>query len=186
MNDFNPLRDAVPLQEVQRVLVIDWDVHHGNGTQRSFEADPRVLVCNFHGAPPFYPGDTGFAKERGIGPGAGYTLNIPLAEGSGEEVYRAAFEEQFLPAAHTFQPEFILISAGFDAHRDDPLGCMRLSTAFFGELTRRVCALAQSLCSGRVVSMLEGGYNLNALGACAVAHLTELMKASSSTGNTLR
>ncbi|RJP34316.1 MAG: histone deacetylase [Phycisphaerales bacterium] len=163
---------------VERVLIFDFDVHHGNGTQHSFEEDPRVFFCSVHGHPAtLYPG-TGYAEERGRGAGEGTTLNLPMMPGSGDAEYRAAYEEQFAPAAKAFQPQFILISAGFDAHRRDPLGNVRLESSSFEWLTRRTLELADDLCGGRVVSVLEGGYDLSALGECTCAHVGELPAAA--------
>ena len=162
---------------LKRVLILDWDVHHGNGTQHSFESDPRVFFCSFHGHPEtLYPG-TGFAEEIGKGAGAGYTLNIPLPPFSDDNHYRKEFFETFLPAARRFAPEIILISAGFDAHCDDPLGPMNLTEESFSRLTAETCKLANEHCSGRILSVLEGGYNLPALAECSLAHLKALMEA---------
>ena len=163
---------------IERVLILDWDVHHGNGTQHTFEDDPRVFYCSFHGHPAtLYPG-TGYAEERGIGAGEGATLNIPMMPHSGDREYRLAFEKQFLPAARRFQPEFLLICAGFDAHRNDPLALIDLETESFEWLTREPLALADELCGGRVVSVLEGGYNLEALGDSVTVHVQELLSAA--------
>ncbi len=160
-----------------RVLILDWDVHHGNGTQHSFDADPRVFYCSFHQHPAtLYPG-TGYADERGIGEGVGTTLNIPFLPGAGDREYREAFETLFLPAARAFDPQFVLISAGFDAHRDDPLAQINLETLSFEWLSREMTAFAKATCGGRLVSILEGGYDLDALGDCASIHLRALLEA---------
>ncbi|MCG3138881.1 MAG: hypothetical protein HJJLKODD_02751 [Phycisphaerae bacterium] len=157
--------------QLQRILILDWDVHHGNGTQHAFETDPTVFFCSFHGHPEtLYPG-SGYADERGIGAGEGFTLNIPMWPGADDSDYRRAFEEQFWPAARSFQPEFILISCGFDAHRADPLAHINLETASFAWLTRQILQLAHEFCQGRVVSILEGGYNLDTLAECTIAHV---------------
>ncbi len=157
-----------------RVLILDWDVHHGNGTQHSFEMDPRVLFCSIHGHPDtLYPG-TGNAHEEGKGEGRGFTLNIPMAPGSGDKEYRAVFERQFLPRAEAFKPQFVLISAGFDAHREDPVGNQALETESYSWMTREMMALADRHCNGRLVSLLEGGYNLARLGECVAVHVAEL------------
>ncbi len=160
---------------IERVLIIDWDVHHGNGTQHSFDDDPRVFFCSLHGHPDtLYPG-TGYAHERGSGPGEGTTLNLPMQPGAGDDEYRTAFAEHVLPAARAYKPEFILISAGFDAHRADPMAQIELETPSFEWMTQEVRALADECCGGRLVSMLEGGYNLDALGESAAVHLRCLM-----------
>ena len=152
---------------IRRVLVVDWDVHHGNGTEATFWSDPSVLFTSTHQYP-FYPG-TGAAGDRGAGPGDGYTLNVPLPAGAGDERYLAAFEEQLLPALWSFEPQLVLISAGFDAHQDDPLAMMRMTTRGFARLAALVQAVAEECCDGRVALVLEGGYNLDALGASVVA-----------------
>jgi len=158
---------------LKRVLIIDWDAHHGNGTYDIFASDPQVFYFSIHNYP-YYPG-TGSAAERGEGPGLGASLNVPLLEGRGDAECIAAFKDKLLPAARKFEPELILISAGFDAHQQDPLGGMGMTTQGFGELTRIVCDLADELCSGRVVSVLEGGYNLPDLADSVVEHLRQLM-----------
>lgn len=154
---------------VDRVLIVDWDVHHGNGTQHIFEDDPTVFYFSIHQYP-HYP-FTGAAWETGVGPGAGSTLNIPVSAGTGDDGYLAAFNERLVPAARAFRPDFILISAGFDAHWADPLSDTRVTEEGFAEMTRIVAALARSCCDGRLVSALEGGYYLEALGQCVEQHL---------------
>jgi acetoin utilization deacetylase AcuC-like enzyme len=155
-----------------RVLILDFDVHHGNGTQEAFYRDGGVMYVSVHESP-LYPG-TGAADEMGEGPGAGHILNFPLAAGSGEAEFLAAWTKG-LAAAEKFQPEFVLMSVGFDAHKDDLLGHLKLSEHTYAEATRLARALADRTASGRLVSTLEGGYNLDALGACAVAHVRALM-----------
>lgn len=158
---------------LKRVAIVDWDVHHGNGTQEIFYEDPSVLYISTHQYP-FYPG-TGSAGERGAGKGEGFTLNIPLkAETDGEE-YVKLFKEKVLPALQKFKPNFLLISAGFDAHRDDPLAGILLDESTYAEITRMVTIVAEKHCEGRIVSVLEGGYDLKALPRCVEAHLRELM-----------
>ena len=152
---------------LQRIAILDWDVHHGNGTQHIFEDDATVLYISLHQYP-FYPG-TGSRGEKGMGAGKGCTLNIPLPAGAGEERYLEAFAEEIVPALENFRPELLLISAGFDAHRDDPLGGMRLTEESFAEFTRLVKEVAP------VVSVLEGGYNLEALAMSVVAHVGEMI-----------
>ena len=157
---------------IGRVLILDWDVHHGNGTQHSFEEDPSVLYISTHQYP-FYPG-TGAHTETGIGRGLGSILNCPMAAGSTDNDYEKVFMEKILPKIDLFKPEFILVSAGFDAHRDDPLGQINLSTEFFGWMTRRLMEKADKHCNGRLVSLLEGGYNLHTLPLCIAEHLLQL------------
>jgi acetoin utilization deacetylase AcuC-like enzyme len=144
---------------VDRVLILDWDVHHGNGTQHSFEEDPAVLYVSTHQYP-YYPG-TGAASEAGRGRGAGATLNIPLPEGCGDPEYIGAFQRILVPAAHGFRPDFILVSCGFDAHRDDPLAGMLLTGEGYAALAAIVRHLADALCGGRLAFILEGGYALS-------------------------
>jgi acetoin utilization deacetylase AcuC-like enzyme len=157
---------------VDRVFIIDWDVHHGNGTQHIFYDDPTVFYFSVHQYP-FYPG-TGSAEERGEGEGLGTTLNVPLSAGQDDGVYRRVFEEQLVPALRRFRPGFVLISAGFDAHKDDPLGGMQVTEQGFATLTTLVCEAAEDVAGGRIVSVLEGGYNLEALARSAEAHLRAL------------
>ena len=157
---------------LDKVLILDWDVHHGNGTQHTFEEDPSVLFASTHQYP-FYPG-TGAWSETGIGKGRGATLNCPMRAGSDDNDYEAAFMEKILPAIDQFKPEFIIISAGFDAHRDDPLGEINLSAGFYGWMTARVMEIADKHTGGRIVSVLEGGYNLAMLPLCIEEHLKGL------------
>lgn len=158
---------------VRRVLIVDWDLHHGNGTQEIFYRDADVLYVSTHQSP-CYPG-TGSAGETGEGPGLGRTLNYPLDPGSGDAEFLECIDDALALAAG-FAPEFVFISAGFDAHAADPLGALRLTEDGFAEATRRVVQLAVKTAGGRVVSVLEGGYNLDALGRCAVAHVRALME----------
>ena len=157
---------------LDKVLVLDWDVHHGNGTQHTFEENPSVLFASTHQYP-FYPG-TGAWSETGIGKGRGATLNCPMRAGSDDKDYEAAFMEKILPAIDQFKPEFIIISAGFDAHRDDPLGEINLSAGFYRWMTARVMEMADKHAGGRIVSVLEGGYNLAMLPLCIEEHLNAL------------
>ena len=162
---------------IERILILDWDVHHGNGTQHAFEADPRVFFCSIHGHPDtLYPG-TGYSHERGLDEGEGLTLNLPMMPGANDEDYRRVYHEQFLPAAREYKPEFILMSAGFDPHRLDPIAHIDLETSSFGWLTSEPLALADEFCNGRLVSVIEGGYNLQALGESTTLHVEELLKA---------
>jgi acetoin utilization deacetylase AcuC-like enzyme len=159
---------------LKRVCIIDWDVHHGNGTQHSFEDDGSVLYISTHEYP-FYPG-TGSADERGFGEGEGATLNCPMPAGCGDREYISLFENPIAPAVRAFRPEIILVSAGFDAHRDDPLAQMEVTSAGFGRMTSIVRALADECCEGRLVSALEGGYHLSALAHSVEAHLQSLQE----------
>ena len=162
--------------KVTRVLIVDWDVHHGNGTQHSFEDDPSVLFFSTHQYP-HYPG-TGRGTERGNGAGAGFTINVPMIAGEGDEEYHAIFLKSLVPAADTFKPEFVIISAGFDAHKDDPLASMGLTEAGYTDLTNIVADIAKRHANGRILSSLEGGYNLSALAASVDAHIKALLDVS--------
>ncbi|MEQ1628636.1 MAG: histone deacetylase [Nitrospira sp.] len=160
---------------LSRVLIVDWDVHHGNGTQHSFEDDPSVLFFSTHQFP-HYPG-TGRESERGRGAGEGYTINVPMEAGEGDDEYRAIFHKVLVPAAEQFKPELVIISAGFDAHKDDPLASMGLTEAGYAELTGIVAGIAKKYAQGRILSSLEGGYNLTALAASVDAHVRGLLAA---------
>ncbi|MGQ0557657.1 MAG: histone deacetylase family protein [Nitrospiraceae bacterium] len=156
-----------------RVLIVDWDVHHGNGTQHSFEDDPSVLFFSTHQYP-HYPG-TGRGTERGKGAGEGFTINVPMEAGEGDDDYRAVFQKVLVAAADGFKPEFVIISAGFDAHKDDPLASMGLTESGYAELTEIVAGIAKRHANGRILSSLEGGYNLTALAASVEAHIKTLL-----------
>ncbi len=160
---------------LQRVLIVDWDVHHGNGTQHSFEDDPSVLFFSTHQFP-HYPG-TGRESERGHGAGEGFTINVPMEAGEGDEEYRAVFHASLVPVADAFKPEFVIISAGFDAHKDDPLASMGLTETGYADLTGIVAGIAKRHAGSRILSSLEGGYNLTALAASVDAHLKALLHA---------
>ncbi len=147
-----------------RVAIVDYDVHHGNGTQWMFYEDPTVLFASSHQYP-FYPG-TGAASEKGRGAGLGFTLNIPLAAGTQDAEIERKYVEHVLPLLRDFKPELILISAGFDAHELDPLGQLRMTTEGFGRLTALLLAEADALCQGRAVIVTEGGYDLTAIAQC--------------------
>ncbi|MCP4569380.1 MAG: histone deacetylase [FCB group bacterium] len=157
---------------LERVAIVDFDVHHGNGTERAFIKDDRVLFVSLHQYP-YYPG-TGAADIVGDGQGRGYNLNIPMASGSGDEDYTQAFNEKVIPALDDFKPEFILISAGFDAHQNDPLAFINLSSQMFGTMTAMLRECADCHCDGRIVSFLEGGYDLDALAEGVEEHLKAL------------
>jgi acetoin utilization deacetylase AcuC-like enzyme len=144
-----------------RVAIVDYDVHHGNGTQWIFYEDPTVLFVSSHQYP-FYPG-TGAASEKGRGAGVGFTLNIPLDAGAKDDDVERAYAEQVIPAVRGFKPDLLMISAGFDAHEMDPLGQLRMTTGGFGRLTKTLVDLAAEVCDGRVVLVTEGGYDLKAL-----------------------
>jgi len=167
-------RYAQKKYHLPKVLIVDWDVHHGNGTQAMFYDDPTVFYFSVHQSR-FYPG-TGDAEERGAGKGLGFTLNAPLPAGSGDAEYLRMFEEKLKPAAASFKPDFVFISAGFDAARDDLLGEMKISPEGYAKLTRIVRDIAERECQGRLVATLEGGYNLESLAASVEAHLRVLME----------
>jgi acetoin utilization deacetylase AcuC-like enzyme len=150
-------------QGLTRVAIVDWDVHHGNGTQSMFYGDPRVLFLSLHQYP-FYPG-TGAAREVGSGAGAGFTANLALPGGSGDEVYGAAFREVVLPVLREFAPELVLVSAGFDAHARDPLASMELSSETYCAMAGALIDLVDEVGHGRIGFVLEGGYDLQAIEA---------------------
>ncbi|MEK6777483.1 MAG: histone deacetylase [bacterium] len=158
---------------LEKILIADWDVHHGNGTQNAFYDDPSVLYFSIHQYP-HYPG-TGSRNQAGEGEGAGFTLNHPLPAGSGDREYLDAFENLLAPAADQFKPDLILISAGFDAHKDDPLAGMQVTEKGFSGMTECLARLAGKHAHGRIVSVLEGGYNLSALKKSVRAHLCALI-----------
>lgn len=159
--------------EISKVLIVDWDVHHGNGTQAIFYDDPTVFYFSVHRYP-FYPG-TGSEFEKGSGDGEGFTLNVPLPGGSDDEDYERVFDEIFKPAAEKFAPDFVIVSAGFDAHRLDPLGGMDVTGQQFAEMSRVVKRIADTSCQGRLLSVLEGGYSLEGLAESVEEHLRVLM-----------
>jgi acetoin utilization deacetylase AcuC-like enzyme len=150
-----------------RVAIVDYDVHHGNGTQWIFYEDPTVLFVSSHQYP-FYPG-TGAASETGRGAGVGFTLNVPLAAGATDAEIERQYAEQVAPALRAFKPDLLMISAGFDAHELDPLGQLRMTTEGFRRLTMSLFAEADALCAGKVVAVTEGGYDLGALSQCLTA-----------------
>jgi acetoin utilization deacetylase AcuC-like enzyme len=167
-------RHAIAAHGLDRIAVFDFDVHHGNGTQHLFEADPRLFYASTHQWP-FYPGSGG-AEERGCG----NILNLPLPAGAGSAAFRAAIVDHLLPALGQFRPDLLMISAGFDAHREDPLASLCLDEDDYRWATEQLVAFADAQCGGRVVSALEGGYNLAALGRSAAAHVAALMRAGKS------
>jgi acetoin utilization deacetylase AcuC-like enzyme len=160
-------------QDRAKIAILDWDVHHGNGTQWAFYDDPTVLYASVHQYP-FYPG-TGAASQTGEGAGVGYTLNVPMDGSCGDGEYLSILDETVVPAIRQFGPDFFLLSAGFDPHRADPIGGMNVTTEGFAEMTRRMKAVAEETCGGRLVSVLEGGYDLDALAESVVAHLSVLL-----------
>jgi acetoin utilization deacetylase AcuC-like enzyme len=166
-------RHLVNVHGLDKILCIDWDLHHGNGTQDIFYGSPEVFYMSLHMGN-YYPG-TGLVDEKGDGDGVGFTLNCPLPAGTSEEEYLERFGETLETATDRFSPEFVLVSAGFDAHRDDPLGGLLLTERGYAELTRSVKRVAEEHCSGRLVSVLEGGYHPDALARSVHAHLEVLI-----------
>jgi acetoin utilization deacetylase AcuC-like enzyme len=146
---------------LDRIAIVDWDVHHGNGTQHTFESDDSVLYISLHQYP-HYPG-SGSSMERGRGMGQGFTMNFPMPAGSGDKEYIALFDDGICPAIEKFDPQIILVSAGFDAHRADHLSSIKLSTEAYAEFTKRLMETAGKCCGGKIIAVLEGGYNLDAL-----------------------
>jgi len=163
-------RHAQTKHGAERVAIVDWDVHHGNGTQDIFWSDPSVLLCSMHQMP-LYPG-TGAASERGE---HDTIVNVPLRAGDGGEVFREALEVAVLPRVESFNPDLIVISAGFDAHWRDPLADLELTEADFAWATKQLMDVADRCCGGRIVSLLEGGYDLEGLARSAAAHVKTLM-----------
>jgi acetoin utilization deacetylase AcuC-like enzyme len=158
--------------KLQRVLVVDWDLHHGNGTQHSFENDPSILYFSAHQYP-FYPGSGGL-NEVGIGKGKGFTCNVPLSGGYGDGEYVGILERILRPIAIEFNPEIILVSTGFDIHKDDPLGGMRVTPAGFAAMTRSIMQMGEECCKGNMVLTLEGGYDIQGQSDSVKAVLKEL------------
>jgi acetoin utilization deacetylase AcuC-like enzyme len=159
---------------LSKILIVDWDVHHGNSTQATFYDDPNVLYFSCHQYP-FYPG-TGSEAEKGSGKGLNYNINVPLPAGAGDSAYLKVFNEKLKPAALSFSPDFVLISAGFDAHENDLLGGMKVTSEGFARMTQLVKQIAEKCCEGRLVSVLEGGYELEGLSASVEAHIRVLME----------
>jgi acetoin utilization deacetylase AcuC-like enzyme len=160
---------------IERVGIIDFDVHHGNGTQHIFEQDPSVFYYSIHEHPTFaYPG-TGREFEQGSGNGYGYTRNDPVLPGQGDAEYTALVEENLVKDFERFGPGFVLVSAGFDGHKDDDMSDMNLTTAWYSWVMRRIMQMADSLCNGRIVSVLEGGYSLRRLPELACNHVAALL-----------
>jgi acetoin utilization deacetylase AcuC-like enzyme len=161
---------------VSKVMIIDWDVHHGNGTQSIFWEDPSVFFFSIHENPAFlYPG-TGRRWETGKGAGEGTTLNTPMAPGAGNDEYRLVFEQMLAPAVERFRPEVFVLSTGFDAHRDDPLADIELTEEGYQCLSRLLVDMANRSCGGKIISLLEGGYERESLTRCTEIHIRELQK----------
>jgi len=158
---------------IRKILIIDFDVHHGNGTQLVFYNDPTVLYCSIHQYP-FYPG-TGTQLEKGAGEGEGFTLNIPLPAKSGDLEYMHAFKSYILPKALEFNPQLVLVSAGFDGHKDDPIGGMELTNNGYKNIAKMICEITNQTCDGKIVSCLEGGYNLDVLPVLIEEYLWEML-----------
>lgn len=169
-------RYAQKIGLASKILILDWDVHHGNGTQHLFEEDPSVFYYSMHQYP-FYPG-TGAETERGKGAGEGYTLNRPLAAGGGDSVYKEALKQDLAKIREKFSAELILISAGFDAHRQDPLASMNVTEEGYRVMTQLVLDYAHQVGTTKILSVLEGGYHLEALSTSVEAHLRTLMEMS--------
>ncbi|MBN2209773.1 MAG: histone deacetylase [Sedimentisphaerales bacterium] len=162
-------------QGLKRILILDFDVHHGNGVQHIFERDNTVFYCSIHQHPAtLYPG-TGWPDEFGEGPGRGFTLNLPLPPDTEDEDFLDAYQTNFLPMAYDFRPDFMIVCAGFDGHRRDPLAQWNLSEYAYEEITRRIVTFAETFCAGRVLSLLEGGYQLGALAQSVSVHIQQLM-----------
>ena len=166
-------KHATDAMQLDRVLVVDWDVHHGNGTQESFYENENIGFLSIHRWP-FYPG-SGTAEETGKGAGLGTTLNVPVGFGTSRKDYAAKFKKAVEEIATKMKPQLILLSAGFDAHHEDPVGSLGLETEDFVWMTKFIRDLADSACDGKIVSMLEGGYNIDVLPLCVEAHLRELL-----------
>lgn len=166
-------RHALARRGMERILIVDWDLHHGNGTQELFYDERRVLFFSTHQYPA-YPG-TGALTEMGQGQGLGYTLNVPLSAGADDALYVRVFRDILSPVARSFKPDIILVSAGFDTYISDPLGAMEVTPEGFACLTRIVLDLAEECCGGRLVAVLEGGYHIQGLTKCVRAVLLELL-----------
>jgi acetoin utilization deacetylase AcuC-like enzyme len=158
-----------------RVAIVDWDVHHGNGTQHLFEADPRVFYVSLHEDPQYcYPG-TGYRRETGKGPGQGFTLNLPFPPRSEDHDYLEALRQEAIPRLQEFNPQFLLISAGFDAHEKDPLAHIKLTRHGYRDMATLLLDLAQETTGGKLITVLEGGYNLEVLEECTEDHIRLLL-----------
>ena len=168
-------RHARAAHALERVAIIDWDVHHGNGTQHLLEEDGNIFYGSLHQSP-HYPG-TGLATDRGRGDGEGATLNCPLPPGTGDKHWRRAFEREILPALEDFAPELVIVSAGFDAHELDPLSDIDLHEESYAAFTHELLQATADCAGGRMISLLEGGYHLDALASSAAAHVAAMLEA---------
>lgn len=173
-NEAIAARYAMQTGLAKKILIVDWDVHHGNGTQHTFDNDDAVFYYSLHRYP-FYPG-TGARHERGIGSGEGFTLNHPLPAGSDDHVYLTAFESDLRQIEQVFQPDLIIIANGYDAHCNDLLGGMLMTDAGFTQMSEMVSRFAWRHCDGKILSILEGGYNADVLARCVISHLDCLLK----------
>jgi len=156
-----------------KIFIFDWDVHHGNGSQHSFYSDPSIYYSSMHQYP-FYPG-TGAGEETGTGDGLGTTLNLPMDAYSDDDDYLSAIENKLIPEIQHYKPDLIIISAGFDAHQNDPLAQIQLTTECFGKMTELLMGIARDVCDGRLLSMLEGGYDYDALSGSVQLHMQTLL-----------
>ena len=170
-------RYAQNVQKLEKVFIFDWDVHHGNGTQHSFYKDSSVYYSSIHQYP-FYPG-TGSVDETGTGDGLGSNLNLPMRAYSCDVDYINAIEYKLIPVIQKFNPDLIIISAGFDAHENDPLAQINLSTECYGKMTQKLVEIANDVCNGRILSMLEGGYDYSALADSVQLHVETLSSSQS-------
>ena len=170
-------RYAQDVKNIQKIFIFDWDVHHGNGTQHSFYKDSSIYYSSIHQYP-FYPG-TGGVDETGTGDGLGSNLNIPMRAYSYDTDYINAIEHKLIPVIQKFNPDLIIISAGFDAHENDPLAQINLSTDCYGKMTQKLMEIANDVCNGRILSMLEGGYDYSALADSVQLHVETLASSQS-------
>ncbi len=166
-------RYAQKTKGLNKIFIFDWDVHHGNGSQHSFYSDPSIYYSSTHQYP-FYPG-TGAKEETGTGDGLGTTLNLPMDAYSDDDDYLSAVENKLIPEIQHYKPDLIIISAGFDAHQNDPLAQIQLTTDCFGKMTELLMGIARDVCDGRLLSMLEGGYDYDALSDSVRLHMQTLL-----------
>jgi acetoin utilization deacetylase AcuC-like enzyme len=166
-------RYAQKTKGLNKIFIFDWDVHHGNGSQHSFYSDPSIYYSSMHQYP-FYPG-TGPGEETGTGDGLGTTLNLPMDAYSDDDDYLSAIENKLIPEIQHYKPDLIIISAGFDAHQNDPLAQIQLTTECFGKMTELLMGIARDVCDGRLLSMLEGGYDYDALSDSVQLHMQTLL-----------
>jgi acetoin utilization deacetylase AcuC-like enzyme len=166
-------RYAQKTKGLNKIFIFDWDVHHGNGSQHSFYSDPSIYYSSMHQYP-FYPG-TGAGEETGTGDGLGTTLNLPMDAYSDDDDYLSAIENKLIPEIQHYKPDLIIISAGFDAHQNDPLAQIQLTTECFGKMTELLMGIARDVCDGRLLSMLEGGYDYDALSDSVQLHMQTLL-----------